>query len=93
MAIMHPASIIESAHVKSEVKFYKACRDQLSDKYHVFYSVRWYSENNGIREDSECDFLIFNPNYGFICIEVKGVTLLLLMVESGGSMMTEEDVS
>jgi len=46
----------------------------LSDKYHVFYSVRWYSTNNGIREDSECDFLVFNPDYGFICIEVKGGT-------------------
>ena len=73
MAIMHPSSIIESQHVKSEVKFYKACRDQLPDsKYHVFYSVRWYTVTNGVREDSECDFLIFNPDYGFICVEVKG---------------------
>lgn len=88
MAIMHPASIIESAHVKSEVKFYKACRDQLSDKYHVFYSVRWYSENNGIREDSECDFLIFNPNYGFICIEVKGGYSITV---NGGEWRLDDD--
>ena len=72
MAIMHPASILESAHVYSEVKFYNELKKQLSDKYHVFYSVRWYTLTNGIREDSECDFLIFNPDYGFLCIEVKG---------------------
>ena len=72
MAIMHPASILESAHVYSEVKFYKELKKQLSDKYHVFYSVRWYTLKDGAREDSECDFLIFNPDYGFLCIEVKG---------------------
>jgi len=74
MAIMHPIKIPEGYRPPSEVKFFNACKEQLSDKYHVFYSVRWYSTNNGVREDSECDFLIFNPDYGFICVEVKGGT-------------------
>ncbi|KJS75654.1 MAG: hypothetical protein JL56_07525 [Desulfotomaculum sp. BICA1-6] len=72
MAIMHPAQIPEFYHAYSEVKFFNACKEQLSDKYHVFYSVRWYSTTKGVRENSECDFLIFNPDYGFICVEVKG---------------------
>lgn len=72
MAIMHPAQIPDVYHTYSEMKFFNACKEQLSDKHHVFYSVRWYSTNNGVREDSECDFLIFNPDYGFLCIEVKG---------------------
>lgn len=72
MAIMHPTSITKRKHVPSEEKFFNACRDQLSDKYHVFFSVRWYSEENGKRIDSECDFLIFNPDYGFLCVECKG---------------------
>ena len=39
----------------------------------MFFSVRWYSvDDNGKRIDSECDFLIFNPDYGFLCIECKG---------------------
>ena len=71
---MHPVQIPEAYHTYSEVKFFDACKEQLSNKYHVFYSVRWYSTENGIRIDSECDFLIFNPDYGFICIEVKGGT-------------------
>lgn len=82
MAIMHPSTIIDRAHVASEVKFYKALKEQLSDKFHVFYSVRWYSTDaQGMRTDSECDFLIFNPDYGFICIEVKGGTSI--KVEDG----------
>ena len=73
MAIMHPSDITKKNHVKSEEKFFNALRDQLSDRYHAFFSVRWYSEDeNGQREDSECDFLVFNPDYGFLCIEVKG---------------------
>lgn len=72
MAIMHPSDITKRKHVKSEADFFNACRDQLSEKYHVFFSVRWYSEENGKRIDSECDFLIFNPDYGFLCIECKG---------------------
>lgn len=69
---MHPSDITKRKHVKSEEDFFNACRDQLSEKYHVFFSVRWYSEENGRRIDSECDFLIFNPDYGFLCIECKG---------------------
>ena len=69
MAIMHPSDITKRKHVKSEEDFYNACKEQLSDKYHVFFSVRWYSEENGERIDSECDFLVFNPDYGFLCIE------------------------
>ena len=89
MAIMHPAQIPEVYHAYSEVKFFNACKEQLSDRYHVFYSVRWYSTNNGIREDSECDFLIFNPDYGFLCVEVKGGTGM--RVEDGVWYLVDHD--
>lgn len=89
MAIMHPSKIPEVYHAYSEVKFFNACKEQLSDKYHVFYSVRWYSTNNGIREDSECDFLIFNPDYGFLCVEVKGGTGM--RVEDGAWYLIDHD--
>lgn len=72
MAIMHPTDITKRKHVPSEESFFNACKEQLSDKYHVFFSVRWYSVENGKRIDSECDFLVFNPDYGFLCIECKG---------------------
>lgn len=89
MAIMHPSQIPEVYHAYSEVKFFNACKEQLSDKYHVFYSVRWYSTTNGVREDSECDFLIFNPDYGFLCVEVKGGTGM--RVEDGAWYLVDHD--
>jgi len=89
MAIMHPNQIPKIYHAYSEVKFFDACKEQLSDKYHVFYSVRWYSTINGIREDSECDFLIFNPDYGFLCVEVKGGTGM--RVEDGVWYLVDHD--
>ena len=89
MAIMHPAQIHEFFHAYSEVKFFNACKEQLSEKYHVFYSVRWYSTVHGVREDSECDFLIFNPDYGFICVEVKGGTGI--RVEDGAWYLVDHD--
>lgn len=89
MAIMHPSTFPVGDHPKSERDFYEACRDQLTNKYHVFYSLRWYTTNNGLREDSECDFLIFNPDYGFICIEVKGGTGI--RVDDNGQWFLEDE--
>ncbi len=83
MAIMHPANIIEGTHVNSEEKFYKALKGQLNDRFHVFYSVRWYTLKDGKREDSECDFLIFSQDYGFLCIEVKGGNKVYYSAEDG----------
>jgi hypothetical protein len=44
---------------------------------------------NGVREDSECDFLIFNPDYGFLCVEVKGGTGM--RVEDGVWYLVDHD--
>lgn len=72
MAIMHPARLLKMSHIESEYKFFEACRTQLSDKFHVFYSIHWWKNSGGKREEGECDFLIFSPEYGFLCVEVKG---------------------
>lgn len=72
MAKMHPEKSPPNA-TESERTFFNAC-SSLPEKYHVFYSLRWHTtdERTGRREDSECDFLIYNPDYGYLCIEVKG---------------------
>lgn len=72
MAIMYPNSIEDYNYTESEKKFYEVLKYGLSDEFKVFYSVTWYSESNGVKENSECDFLVFNPKYGYITIEVKG---------------------
>ena len=72
MAEMHPADIENYNYTLSEKYVYEAFRDQLEKKYHVFYSVRWFEVEEGKRVDSESDFIVFDPSFGFITIEVKG---------------------
>lgn len=72
MAEMHPADIENYNYTLSEKYVYEAFRDQFEKKYHVFYSVRWFEVEEGKRVDSESDFIVFDPSFGFITIEVKG---------------------
>lgn len=58
---------------KAEVTFYKHCRDNLDNRYVVFFSVPWVgTDNKGKVRDGEVDFMIFDPNSGFIVVEIKG---------------------
>lgn len=53
-----------------EYKIFYALKN-LPDEWNIYYSVNWQRrENNSIRW-GEADFLIFNPKYGIIVIEVK----------------------
>lgn len=72
MAIMYPKDIENYDYTPSEKYMYEAFRDSLPDKYHVFYSVRWFEVEDGKRIDSESDFIIFDPSFGYITVEVKG---------------------
>ena len=72
MAIMHPEDIENYKYTGSEKEMYDQLKSQLPDKYHVFYSIRWFETRDGVRVDSESDFLVFDPSFGFITIEVKG---------------------
>lgn len=72
MAEMHPVDIENYNYTPSEKYIYEAFRDRLDKKYHVFYSVRWFEVEEGKRIDSESDFIVFDPSFGFITIEVKG---------------------
>ena len=72
MAIMYPSSIEDYNPTESERIFYNKLKDELPDNYRVFYSIRWFSEKEGIRVDSESDFLILDPTLGYLCVEVKG---------------------
>ena len=72
---MHPTDIENYTYTQTEKELYNALKEQLPDKYQVFYSIRWFetTEDNK-RIDSESDFLVFDPSFGFITIEVKGGT-------------------
>lgn len=89
MAIMHPSDIENYKYTQSEKKFYDALKEQLPEKYHVFYSVKWMYTVNGVRVNSECDFLVYSPDFGYITIEVKGG--VSIEVENGQWTLYEHD--
>ena len=78
MAIMYPLDIENYNYTKSEKFLYDEFKTKLPDKYHVFYSVRWFEVEDGERVDSESDFIVYDPSFGFIAIEVKGGKDILL---------------
>lgn len=74
MARMYPKNINEYMPTDSERIVYYVLKNQLPDNYEVFYSVKWTSYENGHLKKSEADFIVSCPEYGFLCLEVKGGT-------------------
>ena len=72
MAEMYPKNIELYNATFSEKLVYKALQEQLPDTYTFFYSVQWVDTHNNKKIESECDFLIFNEQEGFLTCEVKG---------------------
>ena len=69
MAIMHPIDLENYNCTESEKEMYLALKEHLSDRFQVFYSIRWFeTDDNNKRVDSECDFLVFDPSFGFLAI-------------------------
>ena len=73
MAIMYPKSIDEYVPTESERQVYYALKTQLPDSFEVFYSVSWTELVKGVKLiKSEADFIVLDPDQGFLCLEVKG---------------------
>lgn len=73
MAIMYPKSLDEYVPTDSEKLVYYSLKTQLPDQFEVFYSVSWSELEKGKRLiNSEADFVVLDPEQGFICLEVKG---------------------
>lgn len=69
---MHPQKVYRFNSL-SEKTFYEALKNQLPDKYEVFYSVSWHGKDDERKRiNSESDFIVVDREKGFICIEVKG---------------------
>lgn len=71
---MYPENLAEYHPTESERVIYEALRSQLPDTFEVFYSVQWSVWNNGTLQKSEADFIVTSPDYGYLCLEVKGGT-------------------
>ena len=68
MAIMYPDPINSLSSIpQSERKIYECLKNNLNNEIIVFHGVRLSS-----KKDQEIDFVIVNPKYGIIILEVKG---------------------
>ncbi len=76
MAILIPdLSDLQLSELPSQVeaRVYRAWRDHLSSEYVVFFQVGWILRREVEQaKDGETDFLICHPDYGYLCIKVKG---------------------
>lgn len=71
MANIFPQIAEEFHSSLGEYQIFNALK-KLPDDWNIYYSVNWQKkEKNGIIKWGEADFLVFNPNYGIIVIEVK----------------------
>ena len=69
---MYPKNITEYTPEDSERIVYQELKNQLPNSWDVFYSVPWTTYKRGRRIKSEADFIVCSPEYGFLCLEVKG---------------------
>ena len=72
MAVMYPKEISQYMPTDSERIVFYELKKQLPDSFEVFYSVSWSMKRNGRKEKSEADFVVVSPDYGYLCLEVKG---------------------
>lgn len=72
MARMYPKNISEYMPTDSERIVYQELKHQLPDSFDVFYSVNWTNIEDGRFVKSEADFIVISPDFGFLCLEVKG---------------------
>lgn len=73
MALMIP-KIFNDTNSNAEEKIFYTLRETLSDDWIAIHSYRWLKFNplKGRKIQGEGDFVIFNPKYGVLVIEVKG---------------------
>jgi len=72
MAKMIPAELPVQTKSDAEKRLFHVLRDKLSDHYTVFHSFDLLTKNRfGQFMEGEIDFLIFNPQSGFLVLEAK----------------------
>jgi len=58
---------------QAEAKVYRALRDGLPSDFVVFFQVGWVLRREEEQaKDGETDFIVCHPDFGYVCIEVKG---------------------
>jgi superfamily I DNA/RNA helicase len=69
-----PREVLSDPKRVAEVEVFDSLKsdETFNEKWHVFYSLEWIGEYEGMTRDGEADFIIAHPDVGFLVIEVKG---------------------
>lgn len=70
MALMIPSLPRDYEPVSLEGEMFKAL-SCLPDDYYVIHSFKNVFVKDNVLHEGETDFIVFNPNYGIICVEAK----------------------
>jgi len=71
MAIMIPDKPMEFHPWSREDELFKALEEGLPNDFYVFHSFKIDKVKNNTEEEHEIDFVVFNKDYGLLCIEAK----------------------
>ncbi len=74
MANLFPRTLIaDQVKSKAEVKVFAALGEALDEEWDVYHSVSWMIRDHAQgSKDGEIDFVLCHPEWGIICLEVKG---------------------
>ena len=73
MARFYPKTFETDSRPKSEDKVFNIIKNSFPDTWVVFLSFDYVNRSdNGIDQDGEVDFILYNPKHGILVLEVKG---------------------
>ena len=69
-----PREVLSDPKRAAEIEVFDRLKGDasLNERWHVFYSLDWIGEHEGITRDGEADFVVAHPDVGFLVLEVKG---------------------
>lgn len=73
MAKLYPATqLSEDISIKSECDVAKLLCDQLPANVRIYHSYPWLNKEDRVLREGEADFVILDPRFGILIVEVKG---------------------
>ena len=90
MAQLIPSKDISTIEQQSERIVAEALIRQLPENVIVYHSYELLEKQSGVLNEKEIDFIVLDPNYGILLIEVKGGQNIRYDLEKGAWSRTNQ---